>query len=289
MMDEGVSVIHIDRMRAAELGRETLQMVRDGAYQTPGGRIVDLRDAIAQAIANTQTYPPAWKAPDVAPGQRTTEVTVTGETTLQAASRLVAAGLRPLALNFASARHPGGGFLSGARAQEESLARSSALYACLEGNPMYAWHEAHRDPFYTDYAIYSPDVPVFRLDNGGLLDEPYTCAFITCPAVNARVALERDRSCHPAIRDAMAQRIGRVLAIAAAQHHTHLILGAWGCGAFGNDTREIAPLFRAALAGPYQGVFASVVFAIAGRSPAHGSINPFEQAFSSGWERGSGV
>lgn len=279
----------IDRTRAAELGRETLQIVRDGAYQTPSGRVVDLRSVIAHACANTQTYPPDWKAPDIAPGQRATQVTVTSETTLQAASRLVAAGLRPLALNFASARHPGGGFLSGARAQEESLVRSSALYACLEGNPMYAWHEAHRDPFYTDYAIYSPDVPVFRLDSGALLDEPYRSAFITCPAVNARVALERDRTCRPAIRDAMAQRIGRVLAIAIAQNHAHIILGAWGCGAFGNDSREIAMLFRAALAGPYRGVFASVVFAIAGSSPGHASINPFEQAFSPGWERGSGA
>lgn len=279
----------IDRTLAAELGRETLQIVRDGAYQAPSGRVVDLRSAIAQARANTQTYPPDWKAPDIAPGQHATQVTVTSETTLQAASRLVAAGLRPVALNFASARHPGGGFLSGARAQEESLARSSALYACLEGNPMYAWHEAHRDPFYTDYAIYSPDVPVFRLDSGDLLDEPYLCAFLTCPAVNARVALERDRTCRPAIRDAMAQRIGRVLAIAAAQRHAHLILGAWGCGAFGNDSREIALLFRAALAGPYRDVFESVVFAIAGRSSAHESISPFEQAFSAGWEHGSGV
>lgn len=274
--------MHIDRDRAAELGRETLQIVREGAYTAPSGRTVDLRDAIARARANTQTYPPERETPRTAPGQRATQIAVTNETTLEAASRLVAAGERPLALNFASARHPGGGFLSGARAQEESLARSSALYACLEGNPMYAWHEAHRDPFYTDYAIYSPDVPVFRLDSGILLDEPYTCAFLTCPAVNARVALERDPMCGPTIRDVMAPRIERVLAIAAAHGHANLILGAWGCGAFGNDPREIATLFRAALAGPYRGVFASVVFAIVDWSPTRRFIGPFEQAFSAG-------
>src|SRR5262249_17755566 len=149
-------------------------------------------------------------------------VMVTNETTLAAASRLTTAGRSPVALNFASARHPGGGFLGGARAQEESLARASALYACLEGNPLYAWHETHRNPFYTDYAIYSPHVPVFRADSGVLLDEPYFCAFITCPAVNARVALERDPACRPAIRSAMAQRIERVLAIAAAHNHAHI-------------------------------------------------------------------
>lgn len=280
--------MHIDRTRAAELGRETLQIVRDGAYTAPSGQAVDLRDAIARARANTQTYPPERETPRTARGQSATQIMVTNETTLEAASRLIAAGHRPVALNFASARHPGGGFLSGARAQEESLARSSALFACLEGNPMYAWHEAHKDPFYTDYAIYSPDVPVFRLDSGALLDEPYTCAFITCAAVNAKVALERDPSCRPAMHDAMAPRIDRVLAIAAAHGHTRIILGAWGCGAFGNDAREIAALFRASLTGPYHGAFEEVVFAIVDWTPARIFIGPFEQAFSAGWERGSG-
>ena len=59
-------------------------------------------------------------------------------------------------LNFASAKSPGGGFLNGARAQEEYLARSSCLYQCIRWNPMYAFHRANDDPLYTDYAIYSP-------------------------------------------------------------------------------------------------------------------------------------
>jgi uncharacterized protein (TIGR02452 family) len=33
-----------------------------------------------------------------------------------------------MCLNFASAKNPGGGFINGAEAQEESLARTSALY-----------------------------------------------------------------------------------------------------------------------------------------------------------------
>ena len=280
----------IDRIRAAELGRATIQILQDGSYVTPSAHSVELRDAITRAKANTHTYPPGQDVPlNVAASRRyaTTQITVTNESTLAVAHRLVAAAQRPVALNFASATHPGGGFLSGARAQEESLARSSALYACLEGNPMYAWHRTHWTPFYTDYAIYSPDVSVFRTDSGDLLDAPYLCAFLTCPAVNATEALQRDPTCRPAIRAAMAQRIERVLAIAAAHEHAHLILGAWGCGAFGNDPHEIAMLFRAALGGPYRGIFAAVVFAILDWSPAQRFIGPFEQVFGANGEQGS--
>lgn len=268
----------ITRERAATLGQETLRIIRAGRYTAPAGRTVDLRAAIAAARAATHTHPPDEVVPLPATGQHPTRITVTNEATLDAAARLAAAGQRPVALNFASARHPGGGFLSGARAQEESLARSSALYACLEGNPMYAWHEARRDPFYSDYAIYASAVPVFRAESGALLDDPYPCAFITCPAVNAHAALERDRIRRPAIRAAMAQRIERVLAIAAAHGHTHVILGAWGCGVFGNDPREIATLFAQALAGPFHGTFADVVFAILDSSHERRFIAPFEQA-----------
>lgn len=276
--------MRIDRSHAAALGRQTVQIIQSGAYLAPSGHTVDVREAIARAIANTQSYPPGQEIPRVAPGQVATNIAVMNATTLDAAHTLVAAGHRPVALNFASARHPGGGFLSGARAQEESLARASALYACLADNPMYAWHEAHRSPLYSDYAIYSPAVPVFRDDSGALLDIPYECAFITCAAVNTRVALERDPACLPTIHDAMASRVERVLAIAATHAHTRIVLGAWGCGVFGNDPREIVQLFRAALAGPYRDVFAEVIFAIVDWSPDRMTIGPFEQAFSSGWD-----
>jgi uncharacterized protein (TIGR02452 family) len=271
--------MHLERKRTAEHAHETLQILQDGVYLAPSGHRVDLREGIAQAKAGTETYPPEREVPRAIPARHATTITITNESTLAAAHRLATAGHGPVALNFASARHPGGGFLSGAQAQEESLARTSALYACLHGNPMYAWHETNRDPFYTDYAIYSPDVPIFREESGALLEEPYRCAFITCPAVNAKVALERNPNCGLAIRAAMAKRIERVLAIAAAHHHTHIVLGAWGCGVFGNDPHDIAALFRAALGGPFRGVFAGVTFAVLDSSPARSTLSPFEQAF----------
>jgi uncharacterized protein (TIGR02452 family) len=269
----------ISRERAAKFGHDTLQILEAGRYQTVTGKQVEITDLVRRAVQGTRSYPPGQPLPEVEPLGLATTIEVENETTLTAARRLAEAGARPAAQNFAAAKNPGGGFLGGARAQEESLARSSALYACLAGNAMYNLHRARRDPMYTDYAIYSPDVPVIRTDDGALLEQPYLCSFITCPAVNAKVVLKRDPSRRPEIREAMRRRIAKVLAIALAHRHDTLVLGAWGCGAFGNVSEEVAGLFHEALRGSYRGAFARVVFAITDWSEDNRFIGPFGGAW----------
>jgi uncharacterized protein (TIGR02452 family) len=144
---------------------------------------------------------------------------------------------------------------------------------------MYRYHEALKDPMYSDYVLYSPDVPVFKNDDGALLDAPYLCSFLTSPAVNAKVVLDRNPNAHSAIREAMQRRINKVLTVAAIHQHDTVILGAWGCGVFGNDSAEIAELFHAALTGNFQGVFDTVVFAITDWSSEQRFIGPFRKVF----------
>jgi uncharacterized protein (TIGR02452 family) len=271
--------MHINRDRAAELGREAVRIIETGHYTTEAGDVVTIVELVRRAVEDTCSYPPGREPAHPTLGPGPTEIEVVNESTLAAARRLVGVGHRPAALNFASAKYPGGGFLGGARAQEESLARSSGLYACLSGNAMYDLHRSRPDPMYTDYVIYSPDVPVFRADDGTLLAEPYLCAFLTSPAVNAKVVLQRDRWRRDQIRQAMAGRVRKVLAVAAAHGHDTLVLGAWGCGVFGNDGEEIAELFGQALAGSFQGVFARVVFAVLDWSADRHFIGPFERMF----------
>jgi uncharacterized protein (TIGR02452 family) len=269
-----------NRQRAAQLGQEAVLISRTGNYAAPSGGIVDFRRDVEAAVAGTVAYPPNTRVPDPAPGGHVTRFEVTNQTTLAAGRRLAEDGSRFCALNFASAKHPGGGFLGGSRAQEESLARSSALYVCIEGSPMYAYHQRSGDPMYSHYALYSPDVPVFRDDAGELLERPWLCSFITCPAVNAKVTLGRDPHAGPSIREAMRARVRRVLAIAAAQGHEHLVLGAWGCGVFGNDPGEIASLFREAFDGTFRGVFDRVTFAVLDSSVDRKVLGAFRDAFA---------
>ncbi len=268
----------MDRKLAARLGTQTVALMDAGGYEGPAGW-VDLRAQLDAARDGTCSHPPDAPIPEIPTTPTITRYEVRNETTLQAARRMTDAGLDPVALNFASAYHPGGGFRSGSRAQEESLAWSSGLYHCIADHPMYAYNEAHRSPMYSDWLLYSPAVPVFRDDDGALLAQPHRCAFITAPAVNAKAVLKRDPTRRGEIQQAMRRRVDRVLA--AATHHGHraLVLGAWGCGAFGNDPEDIAAAFRDALRGPHEGHFELVVFAIVEWRDDERTIGPFRRAF----------
>lgn len=270
----------ITRAQAAGIGRETLRILTAGQYWTGDGRCVQITELVRRAIAATRSYPPEKRFADKHFGNKQTVIDISNESALAAARRLIDEGCRPVVLNFASGTNPGGGFLTDACAQEESLARSSGLFACLNGHTMYELHRSICDPMYTAYAVYSPDVPVFRDDGGHLLPEPYLCSFISSPAVNAKAVLRHTPSRRSEIRDAMWERILKVLAVAAEQEHEALVLGAWGCGAFGNDSQTIANLFKRAIADHFTDAFERVVFAIIDWSAEERFIGPFKDAFA---------
>lgn len=266
----------MNRHERERVARETVDIVDRGHYHHPESGRIDLADAVADAREGTVEYPSGADLRRPSARDRETTIEVDNETTLSAARRLTERGFDVAALNFASAYHPGGGFLDGAGAQEESLARSSALYACIRDREMYEYHRENRDPIYTSWMIYSPGVPVIRTDGGELLADPYRVAFVTAPAPNAGVVLERDSSRRDEVREAMAERIDKVLAICANHDHDALVLGAWGCGVFGNDPDRVAPQFDEALSNDYAGVFDHVAFAVLDPTPDHRYMEPFE-------------
>jgi len=270
----------ISRSDAAAMGAEALKLCRAGRYTAPSGRVVELRDDIARAVAATADIPAAL-ALDTSPrGSRPARIEVWEGSTLVGARRLHDAGLDVVALNFASARNPGGGFLGGSRAQEESLCRASALYVCLEGRAMYTRDESWQDALHSDAMVHSPAVPVFRGDASALLEQPWPCSFITAAAPNRNTLLRQAPAREPELPRVFAGRIARVLAVAARAGHTGVVLGAWGCGAFGCDPELVADQFHAALTGPFRGTFERVVFAILDTSPERRTIGPFERRFS---------
>jgi uncharacterized protein (TIGR02452 family) len=253
------------------MAAETMAIIEAGGYRSAGGRDVRIGDGLRGAVDGTRLYLPTAEMPAPLPRSGAAAVTeVTNETSLSAARRL---GAGVACLVFASAKSPGGGFLNGAQAQEESIARSSALYPCQKSaGEFYDFHRRQGDLRYSDRIIYSPGVPVFRDDDGTLLEEPYHVSFLTAAAPNLGAIVDAGRmEAAASVPGVLAARTDRVLSVASAHGHRKLVLGAWGCGVFRNDPAVVAAVFAAAL-GRAQGRFDHVVFAVLDRqrgTPMH--------------------
>lgn len=267
--------LDINRDYAHNLGVTAKMAIDHGFYFTDTGEKVDWSSQVAAARKATSSLSPSTPLPALPDTRRyITQVQVRNQTTMQAACDLIRQGSRPLALNFASGTNPGGGFLGGARAQEETLCRSSALHATLYGDPFYEHHRTMARDYFSDWAILSPNVPFFREDDGGTLEEPYLLSILTCAAPIAhRVGIEESRNL-------LRQRIDRVFHIATAHGYKDLVLGAWGCGAFGNDPVTTAIDFKNALENKYDGYFEKVIFAITDWSPERRFLGPFAKHLS---------
>lgn len=130
---------------------------------------------------------------------------------------------------------------------------------------MYGINERNHDQMciYTSHMIYSPAVPVIRNSENQteVLDDWITASFVTAPAPNAGVAMRRGAT-QDQIKNALAERINMMLSISVLRNHKALVLGAFGCGVFGNDPNMVSKLFFDALEGPFKGRFSRVVFAV---------------------------
>ncbi len=266
--------LNIPRSIAVALGKSAVDIITKGFYINGAGERVDIGKLVSTACVEKRSIPPGEQLSDADNTSFSkTCIQVTNETTLGAAFRLVKRGLRPIALNFANGIQPGGGFLSGSRAQEEVICRSSGLYQTLINDKMYGEHRKRQRQDSTDWVIYSPNVPVFRNDDGTQLNAPWLLSFMTCAAPYAYAIGQ------PESGDLLQKRIHRILEVAQTLGYSTLILGAWGCGAFGNDTNRAALDFRHALETDFRGAFSEVIFAITDWSEERKFLGPFRDVF----------
>ncbi len=143
-------------VRRKEIASTTLDAIKAGHYMH-GSTKYELSEAVTASCEHTKYYEPDselknWQTEK--PNTESyiaTEVSVLEITTLQSARLLwderEQLGIGKIGiLNFASAKHEGGGFLTGAQAQEESIARASTLYPSLmtvEGQQYYKLHRKY--------------------------------------------------------------------------------------------------------------------------------------------------
>lgn len=192
-------------------------------------------------------------------------------------------------LNMASPVRPGGGFLEGANSQEEFLCARSTLYPSL-------WESFYRLPELG--GVYTPDVMVFRDDMPEANDlekrdrffiDVITSGMTRFPDVSGK-SERRSEGCSCGVsycdqdRDLVTRKMKAVLRMAQAKGAERVVLGAWGCGAYGNPVKEVAKIWRKVIAGSprqrrpnteqWDGI-KEIIFAIPDRT----MIRDFERAF----------
>ena len=148
-------------------------------------------------------------------------------------------GKRAGVLNFASFHSPGGGFINGAMAQEEAICHESDLYNVLSAcTDFYEYNIAHKNNgLYLNRALYSPDI-IFVKDGVCKAD------VITCAAPDRSNLVRFKSFTEEENKNALLSRARLIRNIAEEKGIDILILGAWGCGVFKQDPKEVAEIFK---------------------------------------------
>ena len=169
-------------------------------------------------------------------------------------------------LDFASFTNPGGGYIRGSWAQEEALCAGSFLYNALEGQGDWYGENRRRNincDLYRNRALVVPKVRFSREKIHAYAD------VLVVAAPNARRAREEYKVREDALVRAMRDRIRFALDIVDALGHRQVVLGAWGCGAFGWDADLVAELFREELAAGAHGIELAIFAVPRGRFDDH--------------------
>lgn len=144
-------------------------------------------------------------------------------------------------LNFASFHEPGGGYMTGAWAQEESLCSESNLWEILNDDKFNRYYNCnyrlHNHGLYEHRAIFTPDVEF----NKGGYGIRY-CNVLTCAAPNYKNAILKYS--HDEVVEVYKKRLKFIYNILNKQHQSLLVAGAWGCGVFGFPRDISEQLFR---------------------------------------------
>lgn len=270
------------------MAQETLEIMRQGYYEPAakndaGQSIqVSIREDLEQSVRRSEliSIPDGERILEKyrsCPGCGQPETRVDNISAVGAVRILAAEGKTEIGvLNFASAKNPGGGFLNGAMAQEESLAVSGTLYPTLTAHEeYYQKNRANPSMMYLDYGIFSPDVLFFRDESFQLTGTPVRASVLTLPAVNMGQVVLKKEDVKEAKR-VMRRRMKLALGIFAERQAKHLVLGAYGCGVFRNDPGEIAAWWKELMEEGMGAYFDSVFHAVLDRSREGRCIKAFQ-------------
>lgn len=262
-----------------EIMNQTIATLSDRGYVNAKGERISLHlDTAKDSIAVVKS---SEKQLHMRPYKYQTQIHLDKMDCLYVAEVLVNRGLNPIVLNAASDGHFGGGYKTGARAQEEDLCRRSGLsVVALREKEFYGlskkWGPAA--------GLYIKDVPVFRagVDQGyAYKDKPFQCAFAIFSAIN-----------NPRLTDGhlvgkekaeTIEKIRTMLHMAELKGHDSIVLMPFGCGAFRNPPVDISLIMMVVIEKEFPNSFKEIRFAVIEDHNSHnassvGNYIPFKDA-----------
>lgn len=248
-----------------EVFEETLHACQEG---------YDYQDAHI-GISSSQMLEKTCPYEDVDPlegqGAYQTEFSVVDDEILNVLIELSQAGHNPVGLNMANRYQPGGGVDKGYSTQEEILCRRSNHLLGLR---------TQRYPLSDKGGIYCPHVQVFReneTNEYAWMENPQEVALVAVAAYDLRPG-SRDRLELHLPRSGLIglelyqnelyvnktkAKIRNSLRVMFQKGHTHIVLGALGCGVYKNPPEMVSGLFLEIFQETeFEGRFEKVIFAI---------------------------
>ena len=249
-----------DRTKEIHMLQDTLQILEQGYYEQNGKKVklklsakemrsiqVYLPEDVERS-ANREDFQPPFVIGRCGHGCENKDSFTLARERLQDTYLFSGDDPGVLVLNLANPVHPGGGVRNGARAQEEELCRKSSLLLSLESTEAqryYDYNQSLHTYMGSDALMITPQVEIIKDENGELLDDTVVVSVLTCAAPMISRGLEG--MSEQEYKDMFYHRIMGMLKCVAFLGYRHLVLGAWGCGAFGNDAHVVSDLFYKAL------------------------------------------
>lgn len=289
-----------DKSKEINMLKDTLQILKQGYYEKNGKKIklklsgeemeniqVYLPDDVQRNAGCEDFNPPFVMGGRCGHGCENIDSFALARKQLEDTSLLSGDDSGILVLNFANSVHPGGGVRNGARAQEEDLCRKSSLLVSLESREAKKYYEYNKSLHTymgSDALMITPQVEIIKDEKGELLDETVVVSVLTCAA--PMVSRGKEGMSESEYEEMVYNRIMGMLKCVAYLGYKRLVLGAWGCGAFGNDAHVMSDLFYKALKEiNYNGhgekdLFRSIEFAVFDRTADQYNFKEFYRNFS---------
>ncbi|KAG8955314.1 hypothetical protein FRC04_008665 [Tulasnella sp. 424] len=300
------------------IGEETVLAIQQGGYKTPDGRRQTIAEACQQLqgpgtrfhssdniiLDNWRRPPTTSDGATAVSGSDTIDVHFRLQSTLAAAREWAWSARAPYerigVLSCAHPTVPGGGFntSTGAfKSQEASLNRASNLsYALFSPTaaPFYSLHKTTQginNGFFSNAMVYAQDVTLVR-DDFHEWAFPLKVDVVNATPVDAnevqRALVKQGgmpkETMRKLVREALEERMGRILRLFELEGDNVLILTGFGAGACGNPMSTVARIW-ARLLGPggrFYGKFVNVIFAIPSDMPFHEFSSSFNDAIARG-------